>query len=157
MTTLLPYGRHPCFTSVGRWLVVDTEKRNMSQKNGHDAGDAAAPEDLIVTPEDFTRLARRTRNRQPLGGELGAKANAAMGLTGEAGEVAETMKKELFHGHDTSRDEIEEELGDLLWYASWIADLYGLSLTECMQRNIRKLRTRYPAGFSSEHSRNRVE
>jgi NTP pyrophosphatase (non-canonical NTP hydrolase) len=112
----------------------------------------------IITPEDYTELARRTRTTQTDPAEIErAKANAALGLTGEAGEVADVMKKELFHRHDAHPDKIEEELGDLLWYASWVADLYGLTLTGCMQRNVDKLRARYPAGFRPEDSRNRVK
>ena len=112
---------------------------------------------LITTPEDYTSLARRTRTTLLHPSEVErAKANAALGLTGEAGEIADVMKKELFHRHDARPDKIEE-LGDLLWYASWVADLYGLTLTGCMQRNIEKLRARYPAGFNTDDSRNRLQ
>lgn len=81
----------------------------------------------------------------------------ALGLNGEAGEVAEIIKKALFHGHDLDKDMLLKELGDVMWYVAVLADTLGLSLDEVGKENIAKLRRRYPEGFSSERSRNRTE
>jgi hypothetical protein len=43
-------------------------------------------------------------------------ANCALGLTGEAGELADYLKKVLYHGHEIQRGKVQDELGDLLWY-----------------------------------------
>lgn len=77
---------------------------------------------------------------------------AALGLTGEAGEVAELIKKEIGHGHPANAEKIAKEVGDVLWYAALLATLYGLDLGEIATANIEKLRTRYPEGFSTEDS-----
>ena len=80
---------------------------------------------------------------------------AALGLVGEAGEVADQIKKIVGHGHPMNPDHLMEELGDVLWYLSEIAGLFGGSLGAAGVRNIRKLEARYPEGFSEEASRDR--
>ena len=84
-------------------------------------------------------------------------ANAALGLTGEAGEVAELIKKHLFHATPLDKDALVKELGDCLWYIAAFGTVLGLSLDDIAERNIDKLRKRYPEGFDSERSRNRME
>ena len=84
-------------------------------------------------------------------------ANAALGLTGEAGEVAELIKKHLFHATPLDHDALVKELGDCLWYIAAFGTVLGLSLDDIAQRNVDKLRKRYPEGFDTERSRNRVE
>jgi NTP pyrophosphatase (non-canonical NTP hydrolase) len=84
-------------------------------------------------------------------------ANAALGLTGEAGEVAEVIKKHLFHATPLDQDALAKELGDCLWYIGAFATVLGLSMDDIARRNIDKLRKRYPEGFDTERSRNRTE
>ncbi|WP_322816096.1 nucleoside triphosphate pyrophosphohydrolase family protein [Chloroflexus sp.] len=83
--------------------------------------------------------------------------NAALGLSGEAGEFADTVKKHLFHGHPLNREELLKELGDILWYAALVCDALDVRLSTVMAANIEKLRRRYPEGFSSERSQQRSE
>lgn len=84
-------------------------------------------------------------------------ANAALGLTGEAGEVAEVIKKHLFHATPLNHDALVKELGDCLWYIAAFATVLDLNLEDIAQRNIDKLRSRYPEGFDPERSRNRTD
>lgn len=72
----------------------------------------------------------------------------AIGLCGESGEVAETVKKHVFHGVPLDRENLGSELGDVLWYLTHLAALIGMSLEEIASANVAKLRTRYPNGFS---------
>jgi len=69
-----------------------------------------------------------------------------LGLTGEAGEVSEKIKK-LFRDNDgVLTDEIVEnikkELGDVLWYISALSTDLGISLDDVAETNIRKLKRR---------------
>lgn len=79
----------------------------------------------------------------------------ALGLAGEAGEVADTIKKAVFHQHGINRDELIKELGDVLWYVAALCTKLDVSMSEVMERNITKLKARYPDGYSSEASINR--
>lgn len=81
---------------------------------------------------------------------------AALGLTGEAGEVADHIKKHLGHGHPLDLDDLRKELGDVLWYVAELSSTLGLDLGEVAQGNVDKLLARYPDGFSSERSQNRA-
>ena len=81
----------------------------------------------------------------------------ALGLAGEAGEVADTIKKAVCHRHGLDRDKIIKELGDVLWYVAALCTKIDVPLSEVMERNIAKLRLRYPNGYSSEDSKARVD
>ena len=69
-----------------------------------------------------------------------------MGLTGEAGEVAEKVKKLLRDFNNKITDEykleILKELGDVLWYVTDIAQELGSSLQDVAELNIKKLESR---------------
>ena len=81
----------------------------------------------------------------------------ALGLAGEAGEVANYVKKHLFHGHTYSREKLVDELGDCLWYIARMCYTQKISLDEVAEFNLAKLAKRYPEGFSEEASIHRVE
>ena len=80
---------------------------------------------------------------------------AALGLCGESGEVAENVKKALFHGHPMEPSALRDELGDVLWYFVFLCDTIGLTVEDVMEANVAKRRKRYPDGFSSERSMQR--
>ena len=83
---------------------------------------------------------------------------AAMGMCGEAGEASELIKKYAFHGHMLDSEHLARELGDVLWYVSYIAQLFGYTLGKIMAMNQEKLAKRYPDGkFDADRSRNREE
>ena len=74
-------------------------------------------------------------------------ALCAIGLSAEAGEVADIIKKHLFHGKPLDLSSLEAELGDVLWYLDRTLALIGVSLEHCMWSNDLKLEERYPNGF----------
>ena len=79
----------------------------------------------------------------------------ALGLTGEAGEVADTVKKAVFHRHPLNTDELVKEIGDVLWYAAALCSKLGVPREVVMQRNIDKLKKRYPDGWDNQRSLHR--
>lgn len=103
---------------------------------------------------EYQEISKRT---MPAGCSLKEKANYAMGLTGEAGEVADLIKKELFHDHPIDKEKVKNEIGDVLHYASGLATMYGFTLEEVAMSNLEKLMMRYPNGFNSEDSLKRVD
>jgi NTP pyrophosphatase (non-canonical NTP hydrolase) len=81
---------------------------------------------------------------------------ALIGLTGELGEIADPLKKSLFHGHDLDCSHIQDEVGDALWYLAVLCNALNISMDDAIESNVKKLRRRYPSGFSSERSINRL-
>ena len=87
----------------------------------------------------------------------GLLENAALGLCGESGEVADMVKKAIFQGHGLDREHLAKELGDVAWYLAVAADAIGYSLETVLLMNVYKLRKRYPNGFETERSLHREE
>lgn len=73
-----------------------------------------------------------------------------LGLNGEAGEVAEKIKKVIRDKNsvidDDDRREIQKELGDVLWYLAVLADTLGLDLESVAALNLEKLKSRFQRG-----------
>lgn len=65
------------------------------------------------------------------------------GLTGEAGEVAEYVKKLLWHGKKPDIEGLPYELGDVLWYLDRLAALEGYTLEQIAEMNVAKLKARH--------------
>jgi NTP pyrophosphatase (non-canonical NTP hydrolase) len=110
---------------------------------------------------EYQELSKRTMPKEEFMGVIGYtnehKSNYAMGLSGETGEVVDVIKKEIFHGHPENKEKVKDELGDVLHYLSGLATMYGLTLEEVATHNINKLYKRYPQGFNSVASINRME
>jgi NTP pyrophosphatase (non-canonical NTP hydrolase) len=98
---------------------------------------------------EYQRLSRRTAE-YPREAWL---AYPALGLAGEAGEVAEHAKKAIRDDGGAVSDErkaaMAKELGDVLWYVAQIATELGLDLDEIAQQNLDKLLSRQQRGVLS--------
>ena len=103
-----------------------------------------------MTINEYQRLAMTTLNPALTGKDV--LINGVMGLCGESGEAIDIVKKHLAQGHELDREKLIKELGDIAWYLAETATALDISLEEVLQRNIDKLRARYPEGFSAEKS-----
>lgn len=85
---------------------------------------------------------------------------AADGLSAEAGEFMEIVKKITFQGKPYSEENIfhmKRELGDVMWYWANACMALGMDPYEVIDENIRKLESRFPGGqFSIDRSENRA-
>lgn len=104
--------------------------------------------------DEYQKLAVRTMG-QGKTWELDL-AVLALGVAGEGGEVADYVKKVVGHGHVLETEKLVKEIGDALWYIAALSHHVGVPLSEVAEKNINKLKARYPDGFSSERSINRV-
>jgi NTP pyrophosphatase (non-canonical NTP hydrolase) len=102
-----------------------------------------------VELSEYQRLSRRTAE-YPREAWL---TYPALGLAGEAGEVAEHAKKAIRDDagqvSDERRGAMAKELGDVLWYVSQIATELGLELEEIAETNLEKLLSRQRRGVLS--------
>ncbi len=94
------------------------------------------------------------------GADVQRLLTAAIGLSAEAGEFAEIVKKITFQGKPYNEDNIEHmkiELGDCMWYIAQAMMALDTSFDEITLRNVNKLVARYPGGeFSVQRSENRA-
>ena len=86
---------------------------------------------------------------------------ASVGMSAEAGEFTEIVKKIVFQGKPVNQENLfhlKRELGDIMWYVSQACIGLDISLEEVIQMNFEKLSARYPEGaFSIERSENRKD
>ncbi len=83
---------------------------------------------------------------------------ASLGLSAEAGEFGDLVKKCVFQGkelNDETKQHMVKELGDVMWYLSQGCIALGVSIEDVLQVNIEKLEKRYPNGFEKVKSENR--
>lgn len=105
-----------------------------------------------MTFKNYQELAKRTINTDLT--ENKKLAHALYGLSSETGEISGIFQKEL-QGHEVRRDDLEGEIGDLLWFTAELCTVFGFDMGEIAQGNIDKLKKRYPDGFDEDRSVNR--
>ncbi len=89
--------------------------------------------------------------------DIGGIFEGCLGLSGEVGELTDIIKKWVFHEKPLDEVHAQKELGDVLWYAALICESFGWTMEDVMNRNIEKLKSRYPNGFTPERANNREE
>ena len=86
---------------------------------------------------------------------------ASVGMSAEAGEFTEVVKKIIFQGKPVNEENLfhlKRELGDIMWYVAQACIGLNTSIDEIMEMNVEKLRSRYPGGeFSVKNSEVRKE
>jgi NTP pyrophosphatase (non-canonical NTP hydrolase) len=68
----------------------------------------------------------------------------AVGVSGEAGELLDAVKKHAVYQKPLDFDNVREEAGDILFYLTGLLNELGLTLNECIEANVEKLSKRYP-------------
>ena len=101
-----------------------------------------APGVNVTTLAGYHAEARRTSARALTDDQRLLDASA--GLAEEAGEVLAHVRKHVLQGRSLDRDAVTLELGDALWCLAIAADTLGVTLAEVAQRNVEKLRSRFP-------------
>lgn len=82
----------------------------------------------------------------------------AVGVSGEAGELLDAVKKAVIYNKEMDLVNIIEELGDLEFYMSKIRQIVGVTREEILQRNIDKLSVRYAKGkYSNDQAQERAD
>ncbi len=109
-----------------------------------------------MTFEEYQKLSRKSAAYPAYGSSY---VYPVMGLTSEAGEVADKFKKAIRdEGGKISEERkigIAKELGDVLWYVSQISSELDLSLEEVASLNLEKLHSRLERGKISGSGDNR--
>jgi NTP pyrophosphatase (non-canonical NTP hydrolase) len=81
--------------------------------------------------------------------------HASIGMQTEAAEFSDMLKKHFFYGKPLDKVNLREELGDQLWYIAMALRALDTTFESVMERNIEKLKARYPDKFTEELAENR--
>ena len=82
----------------------------------------------------------------------------AVGISGEAGELLDAIKKAAIYRKPIDRENVVEELGDLEFYMEGLRQGLGISRDEVLTHNIAKLSKRYSSGsYSDKHAQERAD
>lgn len=104
---------------------------------------AASKGELVLTFDEYQKAARSTAQYPGVGQNI---YYPTLGLAGEAGEVAEKIKKLMRDNNGVltpeRREALKKELGDVLWYVAALCSELGLTMGEVAEQNVEKLRDR---------------
>ena len=118
-----------------------------------------------MKPKKYQKLAKRTECDQKASAIRYNRANencrmiatrlnhAALGLSGEAGEVCAVVERWLHYNQDLDIPNLQEELGDCMWYIALACSAVGIRLDDVMKGNIAKLKERYPDAYTDVHAK----
>ena len=81
--------------------------------------------------------------------------HSAIGMSTEANEFLDMMKKHIYYGKDIDFTNLKEEIGDILYYMALALDELDSTISIEQERVINKLKTRYPEKFSLDKAENR--
>ena len=110
---------------------------------------------------EYPKLVERLNELEAQGADVSRLMTAAFGMSAEAGEFTEVVKKIFLQGKPYNEDNVfhmKRELGDLCWYLAQACMALDITFEEVLEMNYEKLSARYPEGsFDVYRSENRVE
>ena len=110
---------------------------------------------------DWPVLAARLSELEVNSANVSQLLTAALGLSAEAGEFTEVVKKIFLQGKPYNEENVfhmKRELGDICWYLAQACMALDTTFDEVIEMNVEKLKARYPGGeFNVSKSENRVE
>jgi NTP pyrophosphatase (non-canonical NTP hydrolase) len=81
----------------------------------------------------------------------------AMGISGEAGELLDGIKKATIYRKPIDINHIIEEMGDIEFFLQGIRNHFGWSRDDIIKANHGKLSRRYPNGYSNQAAQTRAD
>ena len=110
---------------------------------------------------EYPKLVDRLNELEGQGADVSRLMTAAFGMSAEAGEFTEVVKKIFLQGKPYNEENVfhmKRELGDLCWYLAQACMALDITFEEVLEMNYEKLSARYPEGaFSVYKSENRKE
>jgi NTP pyrophosphatase (non-canonical NTP hydrolase) len=83
--------------------------------------------------------------------------HAAKGISGEAGELMDAVKKYTVYNKVLDLANVIEELGDLEFYMEMMRQAIGVDRDYILNKNMDKLSRRYPKGYTDAHAAQRMD
>ena len=102
--------------------------------------------------KEFQEVSKRTMKWDEF-----SHLHCAMGVSGEAGEVVDIIKKSHFYNKPIDKNHLDEEIGDVMFYIVNLASCYGLDFETILENNFNKLSKRYPKGYNDKDAVTRMD
>lgn len=109
----------------------------------------------LIILEDYKEFVNFRRKQMP--SQILDLLHGAVGVSGEAGELLDCIKKSWVYNKPIDEANIIEECGDTLFYIQMICNNLGVDLTFLLEQNVLKLRKRYPDGYSDAAAQTRAD
>ena len=110
---------------------------------------------------EYPKLVERLNELEEQGADVSRLMTAAFGMSAEAGEFTEVVKKIFLQGKPYNEENVfhmKRELGDLCWYLAQACMALDISFEQVLEMNYEKLSARYPEGaFDVYRSENRKD
>lgn len=106
---------------------------------------------------NFTQYQEQAMRTAKVGSTDFDLMHAAYGVSGEAGEFVDCIKKAQVYGRTLDHEHAAEELGDILWFVALGCKALGVSMNDVAEKNIEKLRVRYPEKYSDALANERLD
>ena len=107
--------------------------------------------------EEVVKRTAKSCETQEIDGQTLNVLHWSLGLSGEVGELVDTVKKHVFYKQPFDMVNAEEELGDILFYAVAMINELGLDTDYVMATLDAKLNQRYPEGYSDTDAKERKD
>ena len=107
-----------------------------------------------MTPKQYMKAASRTMPTKDdyafdgLNGLTPEIEHAIIGITSEAGELTDIIKKVKMYHQQLDKVNLIEEAGDIMWYLAVLSKATGVSFEEIWKKNIDKLKIRWPEKYN---------
>lgn len=105
---------------------------------------------MTTENKDFASIISRLNNNATL-----RLLHAIAGLSTESNELLNALKAHIFYGKPLDFVNIQEEAGDIFWFSAQLADVCRFTFEDTMEKNLAKLRARYPNKFNELDAVNR--
>lgn len=102
--------------------------------------------EISITMREYQTAALRTA--KDMGSLQQNLIHAALGITSEGGRITGLVQGACVYGKEVNIAALMEEAGDVLWFLSLLAQCIGVTLEDVAKENIRKLKLRFPQGYS---------
>lgn len=106
---------------------------------------------------DTNMQSRAAALMKPMESDAMDLAHIALGIAGEAGEVADAIKKAIIYNKELDLENIVEELGDLKFYIAALQNKLVISSSTIDNYNANKLAKRYPEGYTDAAAQARAD
>ena len=110
-------------------------------------------QNMVQILDDYSKFVNQVASEKELMGRI---TQGIIGVTTEAGELLDMLKKHMFQSRSIDETNIKEECGDIYFYMTELMDAIGTDIWEVIDLNTKNLKTRYPGGhFKKSKSINR--